>query len=82
MTLDTSGFIRRFLLHVLPDGFHRIRHYGLLANTTENETMTQIVSTADSLARTLILEHVLIVSRTSHAQMDALLCHLPLKSSL
>ena len=31
MTLDTSEFIRRFLLHVLPKGFHRIRHYGLLA---------------------------------------------------
>jgi hypothetical protein len=33
MTLDTDEFIRRFLLHVLPDGFHRIRHYGLFANT-------------------------------------------------
>jgi hypothetical protein len=31
MTLDTGEFIRRFLLHVLPKGFHRIRHYGLLA---------------------------------------------------
>jgi hypothetical protein len=32
MTLDTGEFIRRFLSHVLPKGFHRIRHYGLLAN--------------------------------------------------
>ena len=32
MTLDADEFIRRFLLHVLPDGFHRIRHYGYLAN--------------------------------------------------
>src|SRR6202035_5872033 len=32
MTLDADEFIRRFLIHVLPDGFHRIRHYGLLAN--------------------------------------------------
>ena len=32
MTLDTGEFIRRFLIHVLPKGFHRIRHYGLLAN--------------------------------------------------
>jgi hypothetical protein len=32
MTLDAGEFIRRFLLHVLPDGFHRIRHYGLFAN--------------------------------------------------
>jgi hypothetical protein len=32
MTLATGEFIRRFLSHVLPKGFHRIRHYGLLAN--------------------------------------------------
>jgi hypothetical protein len=32
MTLDTDEFIRRFLIHVLPKGFHRIRHYGLLAS--------------------------------------------------
>jgi hypothetical protein len=31
MTLTTDEFIRRFLIHVLPRGFHRIRHYGLLA---------------------------------------------------
>src|SRR5471032_3243313 len=32
MTLGADEFMRRFLLHVLPGGFHRIRHYGLLAN--------------------------------------------------
>jgi hypothetical protein len=32
MTLETGEFIRRFMLHVLPDGFHRIRHCGLFAN--------------------------------------------------
>jgi hypothetical protein len=32
MTLAVDEFIRRFLIHVLPDGFHRIRHYGLFAN--------------------------------------------------
>ncbi len=32
MTLDTNEFIRRFLIHVLPGGFHRIRHYGLFAS--------------------------------------------------
>jgi hypothetical protein len=32
MSLSTDEFMRRFLLHVLPNGFHRIRHYGLLAN--------------------------------------------------
>ena len=34
MTLAPDEFIRRFLLHVLPKGFHRIRHYGLLASAT------------------------------------------------
>ena len=33
MTLAADEFIRRFLLHILPKGFHRIRHYGLFANT-------------------------------------------------
>jgi len=32
MTLPIAEFIRRFLIHVLPSGFHRIRHYGLLAS--------------------------------------------------
>ena len=32
MTLDAGEFMRRFLLHVLPPGFHRIRHFGFLAN--------------------------------------------------
>jgi len=34
MTLAPDEFIRRFLIHVLPKGFHRIRHYGLLASAT------------------------------------------------
>ena len=33
MTLESGEFIRRFLLHVLPSAFHRIRHYGLFAGT-------------------------------------------------
>ena len=32
MTLAADEFIRRFLLHTVPDGFHRIRHFGFLAN--------------------------------------------------
>jgi hypothetical protein len=39
MTLDAHEFIRRFLLHVLPNGFHRIRHYGLFANTARAENV-------------------------------------------
>jgi hypothetical protein len=41
MTLTTDEFIRRFLIHVLPRGFHRIRHYGLFAKA----------SCADNIAR-------------------------------
>jgi hypothetical protein len=37
MTLDTSEFIRRFLIHVLPKGFHRIRHYGIFAGSNKSK---------------------------------------------
>ena len=37
MTLSADEFMRRFLLHVLPGGFHRIRHFGLLANNGRKE---------------------------------------------
>jgi hypothetical protein len=39
MTLTADEFIRRFLLHTLPDGFHRIRHYGLLANGGRSDNL-------------------------------------------
>ena len=41
MTLDAQEFIRRFLLHVLPDGFMRIRHFGFLANRTKKHSLPQ-----------------------------------------
>jgi len=41
MTLDAHEFIRRFLIHVLPKGFHRIRHYGLFAGSNRTETITR-----------------------------------------
>jgi hypothetical protein len=41
MTLDAHEFIRRFLLHVLPGGFHRIRHYGLFANGGRVENLAK-----------------------------------------
>ena len=46
MTLGAGEFIRRFLLHALPDGFHRIRHYGFLANRERAEKL--------ALCRTLL----------------------------
>jgi hypothetical protein len=44
MTLAADEFIRRFLLHVLPDGFHRIRHYGLFAGGTRAANVARIRS--------------------------------------
>ncbi|HIG39067.1 MAG TPA: IS91 family transposase [Gammaproteobacteria bacterium] len=41
MTLTADEFIRRFLIHVLPSGFHRIRHYGFLANAKRVENIEQ-----------------------------------------
>jgi len=41
MTLTTDEFIRRFLLHVLPRGFHRIRHYGLLASGGRRDNLAR-----------------------------------------
>ena len=42
MQLATPEFIRRFLIHVLPDRFHRIRHYGLLASSTRKANITKV----------------------------------------
>jgi hypothetical protein len=42
MRLASSEFIRRFLMHVLPEGFHRIRHYGLLASANRKVNITKI----------------------------------------
>jgi hypothetical protein len=41
MTLTTDEFIRRFLIHVLPSSFHRIRHYGLFANGGRTENLAR-----------------------------------------
>ena len=60
MTLTTDEFIRRFLIHVLPKGFHRIRHYGLFAKT----------SGADNIAQARALLNVASQSQTSNAQAD------------
>jgi hypothetical protein len=42
MRLATPEFIRRFLIHVLPNGFHRIRHYGLLASSKRKANIDKI----------------------------------------
>jgi len=52
LTLAPEEFMRRFLLHVLPAGLHRIRHYGLLANATRQDNLTR--------ARELLMSNVVV----------------------
>ena len=42
MTLATHEFLRRFLLHVLPKGLHRIRHFGLFANHQRQRQLARL----------------------------------------
>ena len=58
MTLAAGEFMRRFLLHVLPDGFHRIRHYGLFANGHRADNLV--------LCRTLLDVPAAESDRTNH----------------
>jgi Putative transposase len=51
MTLAADEFIRRFLLHALPDGFHRIRHYGFLADRRRAKKLTLRRKLLDEPAR-------------------------------
>jgi len=50
MTLAPAEFIRRFLIHVLPSGFHRIRHYGLFANTVRAANVAKARALLDAPA--------------------------------
>ncbi len=59
MTLTTDEFIRRFLLHDLPRGFHRIRHYGLLASGTRRDNLErarQLLAVAPAPANDVLVE--------------------------
>jgi hypothetical protein len=60
MTLGAHEFIRRFLLHALPDGFHRIRHYGFLANGCRTAKL--------ALCRTLLQAQPTIVATAEPAK--------------
>jgi hypothetical protein len=56
MTLETHEFIRRFLLHVLPDGFQRIRHYGFLANGHRRAKVALIRQLLDATAQVIAMK--------------------------
>jgi hypothetical protein len=56
MTLATHEFIRRFLIHVLPKGFHRIRHYGFLASGTREKSLARARGLLQAASTTADLE--------------------------
>ena len=56
MTLDAHEFIRRFLLHTLPDGFHRIRHYGFLANGGHRDHLARCCRLLEARATSAVHE--------------------------
>jgi hypothetical protein len=75
MTLSPQEFMRRFLLHVLPTGFHRIRHYGLLANGARTASL--------AIARALLhaaapvsaaCEHSSDLGTEQHAERPTFIC--------
>jgi hypothetical protein len=57
MTLDAHEFIRRFLIHVLPSGFHRIRHYGLLAGGVKADNLVRARELLDAVPPAPEAEH-------------------------
>ena len=63
MTLATHEFIRRFLIHVLPAGFHRIRYYGLLASGKRADNIAR--------ARELLAVPMLPIEAIKAASTDA-----------
>ena len=50
MTLSSQEFLRRFLIHILPSRFHRIRHYGFLSNTVRAEKLQKVRDTLNIAA--------------------------------
>lgn len=66
MTLPANEFIRRFLWHILPEGFHRIRHYGFLANGKAREKLASI--------REILISKVKSVIKKKEPQLIGMPC--------
>jgi hypothetical protein len=68
MTLAADEFMRRFLLHVLPGGFHRIRHYGLLSNPERRRQLATVRTLLD------VPTPELVTDKTSAAAVPKFVC--------
>jgi hypothetical protein len=73
MQLDTNEFIQRFMLHLLPCGFHRIRHYGLLASQTQL-TLARLLLNVPAYDIEPLLEH----ADDETAPFQCRQCHQPM----
>ena len=76
MTLAPHEFIRRFLMHVLPEGFHRIRHYGLFANGNRAANIARARDLLGVAARTV--EHE---DHKAAAPDEPRCCHAPARAA-
>ena len=74
MTLTHDEFIRRFLLHVLPSGFHRIRHYGLAANTGRKKNLDKARQLLNVKTPTARLNKELSSEEKTHEQAPTFVC--------
>jgi hypothetical protein len=65
MTLSADEFMRRFLLHGLPGGFHRIRHYGLLANAVRRQNLAKVRNLLHAPTPVPVVDETTTVPRSS-----------------
>ena len=71
MTLDTGEFTRRFCLHILPRGFAKVRHFGLLANRGRNQRLAQA---REAVARAYAEQHRATCALTSEDRVTRPQC--------
>ena len=74
MTLTHDEFIRRFLTHVLPSGFHRIRHYGLTANTGRKKNLGKARQLLNVNEPIIPLDKALSSEAKSHEPTPTFVC--------
>ena len=74
MSLTHDEFIRRFLLHVLPSGFHRIRHYGLTANTGRKKNLDKARQLLNVKVPTVPLDKKLSDEAKAHEPTPTFVC--------
>ncbi|MDX2424088.1 MAG: transposase, partial [Amphritea sp.] len=74
MTLTADEFIRRFLIHVLPSGFHRLRHYGLIANANRKNNLIRARTLLQVKEAELPVHEVTTEKQPSEEQAATYIC--------